>query len=76
MEAWKRTHSGDYAAYVTQAADGTVDAWIEQAGSRRNGVTALNSVAVAKVVTDHMLYKDAGGHACGSGCGEWEKVSG
>lgn len=41
--AWMRTHAGDYAAYVIQRADGTVDAWIEQAGSRRNGVTALNS---------------------------------
>ena len=72
IAAWKRTHSGEYAAYVIQRADGTVDAWIEQAGSTRNTVSALNSVPVAKVATDHMLFKDAGGHKCGIGCGEWE----
>ncbi len=70
-----RTHAGDYAAYVIQRVDGTVDAWIEQARSERNNVRALNSVPVAKVVTDHMLFKDAGGHACGIGCGEWVELS-
>ena len=55
--------------------DETVDAWIEQAGSKRNAVTALNSVPVAKVATDHMLYKDAGGHTCEIGCGEWETLN-
>ena len=32
--------------------------------------------ATSKVVTDHMLFKDAAGHACGSDCGEWETLSG
>ena len=53
---------------------GMVRAWLEQNGSERNATSGLTSVAVAKVVTDHMLFKDAGGHRCGSGYGEWEEV--
>ncbi len=76
MATWKRMHSGDYTAYVIQLADGTVDAWIEQAGSKRNAVSALNSLPVAMVAADYMIFKDAGGHACRSVCGAWEKVTG
>ncbi len=53
MATWKRTHSGDYTAYVIQVVEGTVDAWIEQAGSKRNAVSALNSVAAAMALVGH-----------------------